>query len=115
MRAMPVDHDPERKAAIESPLQALRPGVRKAICATVTPYIGGGPLLHVAQAPRRGFEDARCTQRGRRDIAKAKGMLTTRRGLDDGPGSELQRCMAMHRNLKLGEAARALIAAAELP
>lgn len=37
-----------------------------------------------------------------------------RRGLDENAAHEMLRSMAMDRNLKLGDAARALIAAADL-
>lgn len=102
--------------------------IRKAVQAGVTSYVVDGlnparlkPILDVAiarfrefQALRDELEETKSKLADRRDIEKAKGLLMKRRGLDENAAYELLRRMAMDRNLKLGEAARALIAAAEL-
>ena len=48
------------------------------------------------------------------NVDKAKGLLMQRRGLDEAAAYAMLRRMAMSRNLRLGDAARALISAAEL-
>ncbi len=102
--------------------------IKKALQAGVTSYVVDGlnasrlkPILDVAiarfeefQALRNELEETKSKLADRRDIEKAKGLLMKRRGLDENSAYELLRRMAMDRNLKLGEAARALIAAVEL-
>jgi two-component system, response regulator / RNA-binding antiterminator len=79
------------------------------------------PVIEVAiarfeefQSLRHELEDARLKLADRRDVEKAKGLLMKRRGLDEPAAHELLRRMAMDRNLRIGDAARALLAAAEL-
>lgn len=102
--------------------------IRRALQAGVTSYVVGDitparlkPILDVAiarfeefQALRRELEETKRKLADRRDIEKAKGLLMKRHRLDECGAYESLRRMAMDRNLKLGEAARALIAAAEL-
>lgn len=66
------------------------------------------------QSMRRELEDTKLKLADRRDIEKAKGLLMKRRGLDENKAHEVLRSMAMDRNLRLGDAARAVTAAAEL-
>lgn len=66
------------------------------------------------QALRRELDDAKTKLADRRDVDRAKGLLMQRRGLDENAAYEMLRKMAMSRNLRIGEAARSLIAAAEL-
>ena len=102
--------------------------IRKALQAGVTSYVVDGlnparlkPIIDVAiarfeefQALRNELEETKNKLADRRDIEKAKGLLMKRRSLDENGAYELLRRMAMDRNLKLGDAARTLIAAAEL-
>ena len=66
------------------------------------------------QSLRRELEEAKTKLADRKDIDRAKGLLMQRRGLDENAAYEMLRKMAMSRNLKIGDAARTLIAAAEL-
>jgi response regulator NasT len=50
----------------------------------------------------------------RRDVERAKGLLMERKGFDENKAHETLRRMAMDRNVRMGEVARSLIAAAEL-
>ena len=100
----------------------------RAVRAGVTSYVIDGlqparlaPIIEVAiarfqefHALRTELEETRLKLADRRDIERAKGLLMKRRNLDEPAAHELLRNMAMERNLKLGDAARALIAAAEL-
>ncbi len=102
--------------------------IRKALQAGVTSYVVDGmnparlkPILDVAiarfeefQLLRKELEETKGKLADRRDIEKAKGLLMKRRTLDENAAYELLRRMAMDRNLRLGDAARTLIAAAEL-
>lgn len=102
--------------------------IQKAVRAGVTSYIVDGlepsrlrPILDVAiaqfqeyQQLRQELEDARLKLADRRDVEKAKGILMKRRGLDESFAYEQLRRMAMDRNLRIGDAARAVLAAAEL-
>jgi len=101
--------------------------IRRAVKAGVTSYVVDGlqperlkPLLEVAiasfqqfQTLRRELEDTKLKLADRRDVEKAKGLLMKRRALDETGAYELLRNMAMDRKLKLGDAARSLLAAAE--
>ncbi|MFP5357424.1 MAG: ANTAR domain-containing response regulator [Gammaproteobacteria bacterium] len=102
--------------------------IRRALRAGVSAYVVDGlsaarlqPVIEVAiarfeefQSLRHELEDARLKLADRRDVEKAKGLLMKRRGLDEPAAHELLRRMAMDRNLRIGDAARALLAAAEL-
>lgn len=102
--------------------------IRRAVEAGVTSYVVDGlspnrlqPILDMAIARFNAFDtlqrelrEARTKLADRRDVEKAKGVLMKRRGLDEDAAYQALRRMAMDRGLKLGEAARALIVAAEL-
>ncbi|MBL6750353.1 MAG: ANTAR domain-containing protein [Nevskia sp.] len=102
--------------------------IRRAVRAGVSAYVVDGlspqrlkPILEVAiarfhehQALKRELDEARGRLADRRDVDRAKGLLMQRRSLNEPQAYELLRKMAMDRGLKIGEAARALIAAAEL-
>ena len=66
------------------------------------------------RALQQELDDTRLKLADRRDVDKAKGLLMQRRGLDEAAAYAMLRRMAMSRNLRLGDAARALISAAEL-
>jgi response regulator NasT len=102
--------------------------IRQAVQAGVTSYVVDGmsparlkPIMDVAiarfeefQALKRELEDTKLKLADRRDVEKAKGLLMKRRGLEEDAAYTQLRRMAMARNLKIGDAARAIIAAAEL-
>jgi len=102
--------------------------IRRAVRAGVSAYVVDGlspqrlkPILEVAiarfhehQALRRELEEARGRLADRRDVERAKGLLMQRRQLSETQAYEMLRKMAMDRSLRIGEAARALIAAADL-
>jgi response regulator NasT len=102
--------------------------IRRAMRAGVSAYVVDGmnpnrlqPVIEVAiarfeefQGMRRELENAKSRLAERRDVEKAKGLLMKRRGVDENVAYELMRKMAMDRNIRLGEVARSLIAAAEL-
>ncbi|HZP11451.1 MAG TPA: ANTAR domain-containing protein [Nevskiaceae bacterium] len=101
---------------------------RRAVQAGVSAYIVDGlqakritAVLEVAiarfemhQAMRSELDRARSRLSDSRDIEKAKGLLMKRRGIDEETAFALLRRMAMDRQQKLGELARALIAAADV-
>jgi two-component system, response regulator / RNA-binding antiterminator len=101
---------------------------RRAVRAGVSAYVVDGmpearlkSVIDVAiarfdehQVLRRELEDTRNRLADRRDVERAKGVLMQRRQLSEAQAFEQLRTMAMSRNLKLGDAARALLAAAEL-
>lgn len=102
--------------------------IRRAVRAGVSAYVVDGlsaarlkPILDVAiarfhehQALRRELDDTRTRLADRRDVDKAKALLMQRRSLSEDKAYEQLRRMAMDRGLKIGEAARVLLAAAEL-
>jgi response regulator NasT len=102
--------------------------IRRAMRAGVSAYVVDGmnpnrlqPVIEVAiarfqefQGMRRELENAKLKLADRRDVEKAKGLLMKRKGVDENVAYELLRKMAMDRNIRLGEVARSLIAAAEL-
>lgn len=102
--------------------------IRRAMRAGVSAYVVDGmsasrlkSVIEVAiarfdehQALRRELEETKNRLADRRDIDRAKGVLMQRRKLSENEAYELLRKMAMDRNLKLGDAARALLAAADL-
>ena len=102
--------------------------IRSAVSAGVSAYVVDGmepnrlqPILDVAiarfrefQALRAELEDAKSKLADRKDVDKAKGILMKQRGMGEDEAYKALRKMAMDRNVKIGEAARMLIAAAEL-
>jgi two-component system, response regulator / RNA-binding antiterminator len=102
--------------------------IRRAMRAGVSAYVVDGmnpnrlqPVIEVAiarfqefQGMRRELENAKLKLADRRDVEKAKGLLMKRKGVDENAAYELLRKMAMDRNIRLGEVARSLLAAAEL-
>ncbi|MAY26721.1 MAG: ANTAR domain-containing protein [Polycyclovorans sp.] len=102
--------------------------IRQAIHAGVSAYVVDGlsanriqSVIDVAiarfgefRALQQELDDTRLKLADRRDVDKAKGLLMQRRGLDEAAAYAMLRRMAMSRNLRLGDAARALISAAEL-
>lgn len=102
--------------------------IRRAMAAGVSAYVVDGmsparlaPVIEVAIARFRDYQSLReelastkLKLADRRDIEKAKGLLMKRKGLDENAAYEALRRMAMDRNIKLGEIARSLIAAADL-
>jgi response regulator NasT len=102
--------------------------IRRAVRAGVSAYVVDGlatqrlkPVLEVAiarfheyQALRRELEETRGRLADRRDVDRAKGLLMQRRQLSEPQAYEMLRKMAMDRSLRIGDAARALIAAADL-
>lgn len=65
------------------------------------------------QSLHRELDETKSKLADRRDVDKAKGLLMQRRSLDENAAYETLRKMAMGRNLKLGDAARSLLAASE--
>lgn len=102
--------------------------IRRAMAAGVSAYVVDGmsparltPVIEVAIARFREFQtlrdelnSTRLKLADRRDVERAKGLLMKRKGLDENTAYETLRRMAMDRNIRLGEIARSLIAAAEL-
>jgi response regulator NasT len=102
--------------------------IRRAVRAGVSAYVVDGlspqrlkPIVEVAiarfhehQALRRELDEAKTRLADRRDVERAKGLLMERRKLSETQAYEMLRKMAMDRSLKIGDAARALIAAADL-
>lgn len=102
--------------------------IRRAMRAGVSAYVVDGmnpsrlqPVIEVAiarfqefQGMRKELENTKTKLADRRDVEKAKGLLMKRKGMDENGAYELLRKMAMDRNVRLGEIARSLIAAAEL-
>lgn len=102
--------------------------IRQALRAGVTSYIVDGlsradmqSILDVAvvrfeesMAMRKELEAAKEQLADRRDVEKAKGLIMTRRGVTEQEAHSQLNRMAMVQNLKLGEAARAVIATAEI-
>lgn len=102
--------------------------IRRAMAAGVSAYVVDGmtaarlaPVIEVAiarfreyQALREELHSTKLKLADRRDVERAKGLLMKRKGLDENAAYEALRRMAMDRNIKLGEIARSLIAAADL-
>ncbi len=70
--------------------------------------------FHEHRALVEELHDAKSRLADRRDIDRAKGLLMSRRGIGEDAAYEQLRKLAMDRNIRIGEAARVLIAAAEL-
>ena len=102
--------------------------IRRAMRAGVSAYVVDGmtpgrlqPVIEVAIARFQEFQglkqelaSTKLKLADRRDVEKAKGLLMKRKGMDENTAYETLRRMAMDRNIRLGEVARSLIAAAEL-
>jgi len=102
--------------------------IRKALRAGVSAYVVGElaservlPVLDVAIARFEDYQrleaelaDARSALAERKLIERAKGILMQQRHLAEDAAYQLMRKMAMDRNIRLVELARAVIAAAEL-
>jgi response regulator NasT len=102
--------------------------IRAAIHAGVHAYVVDGfstgrvlPILEVAMARfeehrsmREEIDRAKATLDERKLIERAKGILMRQAKLDEEAAYKAMRKMAMDRNLKLGDLAKSLIAAAEL-
>lgn len=102
--------------------------IAEAVKAGVSAYIVDGltesrlkPILDVAiarfrehQKLRDELEDMRTRLADRRDVERAKAMLAKLRKLDEAAAYALLRRSAMARRITIGEAARTVLAAAEL-
>lgn len=102
--------------------------IKRAVRAGVSAYVVDGldvgrlkSIIDVAIARfdeyhtlRRELDDTRMRLADRQDVEKAKGLLMRRRNLAEDAAYALLRKVAMDRNLRLGEAARIVIAAAEI-
>lgn len=100
--------------------EAMRAGVSAYVVAGLDPE-RLQPILEVAaarfreyQALRRELEQTKNKLADRRDIDKAKGILMRQKGMGEDEAYAALRKMAMDRNVRIGEAARSLIAAADL-
>lgn len=79
------------------------------------------PILDVAiarfreyQALRHELNETKSLLADRKDIDRAKGLLMKQRNISEDEAYSLLRKTAMDRNIKIGDAARMLVAAAEL-
>lgn len=102
--------------------------IEAAVRAGVSAYVVDGmearrlrPILEVAiarfrefQALRRELVETKTKLADRKDVDKAKGLLMRHKRLSEEDAYQALRKMAMDRNITIGEAARALIAASEL-
>jgi len=110
--------------AAKSDVDSIRRAMRAGVCAYVVDGLSPArlqPVMEVAiarfaehQALRRELDDAKSRLADRKDIDRAKGLLNQRKGLSEHDAYEQLRKAAMNRKLKLGDAARAVIAAADL-
>ena len=105
-----------------------RDTIRRAVHAGVTAYIVDGlngerlkSIIDVAIARfdefhtlRRELDDTRTRLADRQDVERAKGLLMKHRKISEDAAYALLRKVAMDRGLRLGEAARIVIAAAEI-
>lgn len=102
--------------------------IRRAMQAGVSAYVVDGlaqarlkPVMNVAiarfheyQALKGQLEEARIQLADRKDVERAKGLLMERRKLSEPEAFAALRKLAMDKSIRIGEAARMLIAAAEL-
>lgn len=102
--------------------------IKQAVHAGVTSYVVDGlsparlkPILEVAIARfeeflslKRELETTKLKLADRRDVERAKGLLMKRRQLEEEDAYVQLRRVAMARNMKIGDAARAVIEASEL-
>ena len=110
--------------AAKSDVESIRRAMRAGVCAYVVDGLSPSrlqPVMEVAiarfaehQSLRRELDDAKSRLADRKDIDRAKGLLMARRALSEEQAYEQLRKAAMNRNLKIGDAARAVIAAADL-
>jgi len=110
--------------AMRSDVETTRRAMRAGVSAYVVDGMAPSRLKSVIdvaiarfeerEALRRELEETKMRLADRRDVDRAKGMLMQRRKLSETEAYEQLRKMAMDRNLKIGEAARSLLAAAEL-
>lgn len=110
--------------AAKSDVESIRRAMRAGVCAYVVDGLSATrlqPVMEVAiarfaehQALKRELDDAKSRLSDRKDIDRAKGLLMARRNLTEEQAYEQLRKAAMNRNLKIGDAARAVIAAADL-
>ncbi len=110
--------------AAKSDVESIRRAMRAGVCAYVVDGLSASrlqPVMEVAiarfaehQAVRRELDEAKSRLADRRDIDRAKGLMMSRRALTEEQAYEQLRKAAMDRNLKIGDAARAVIAAADL-
>lgn len=110
--------------ADESDAETMRAAIRAGVSAYVVDGFNARRLRAVMELAiarfteyrrlRDELEDARTKLADRRDVDRAKGLLMQRRDLSEDEAHRALRKMAMDRNLTLGDAARALIAALEL-
>ena len=110
--------------AAKSDVESIRRAMRAGVCAYVVDGLQPNRLqavMEVAiarfaehQVLRHELDDAKSRLADRKDIDRAKGLLMARRGLSEELAYEQLRKAAMNRNLKIGDAARAVIAAADL-
>ena len=110
--------------AAKSDAESIRRAMRAGVCAYVVDGLSPTRLqavMEVAiarfaeyQALRRELDDAKSRLRDRKDIDRAKGLLMARRNLTEEQAYEQLRKAAMNRNMKIGDASRAVIAAADL-
>lgn len=118
------DPTPVALFAAKSDAESIRRAMRAGVCAYVVDGLSTTrlqPVIEVAiarfaehQAMKRELDDAKARLADRKDIDRAKGLLMQRRALSESEAYEQLRKAAMNRNLKLGDAARAVIAAADL-
>ena len=102
--------------------------IREAVRAGVSAYVVDGldasrvePILEVAVARFEAFQNLReqlaeatLKLEERKLVERAKGLLMKARGLDEDAAYKLLRQQAMQQQLRLGEVAERLIAAADL-
>ncbi|MDO9453322.1 MAG: ANTAR domain-containing protein [Stagnimonas sp.] len=110
--------------AAKSDVESIRRAMRAGVCAYVVDGLTPTrlqPVMEVAiarfaeyQALKRELDDTKSRLSDRKDIDRAKGLLMARRNLTEEQAYEQLRKAAMNRNLKIGDAARAVIAAADL-
>lgn len=110
--------------AAKSDVESIRRAMRAGVCAYVVDGLSTSRLqavMEVAiarfaehQALKRELDETKSRLNDRKDIDRAKGLLMARRNLTEEQAYEQLRKAAMNRNLKIGDAARAVIAAAEL-
>jgi response regulator NasT len=110
--------------AEDSDTDTIEAAVRAGVSAYVVDGFSGArlrPLMQVAiarfrefQALRRELEETRAKLADRKDVERAKGLLISRRGLSEDEAYRALRKLSMDRNLSIGEAARNLLAMADL-
>jgi response regulator NasT len=109
-----------QKSDIETTRRAMRAGVSAYVVDGMSPSRLHS-VMEVAiarfdehQAVLRELQDTKNRLADRRDVDRAKGVLMQRRKMSETEAYEQLRRLAMDRNLRIGDAARSLLAAAEL-